>query len=136
MKTHLKRFAVLGAATLAFAAVSRAPEVTLTSSRTRCTRPSPAASPRYHRRDIAGEWAKKKGVKSTGSPAHRADPRSSFPRAVAARDLDRPGFVINKFETPKISTLLEPLDDGRRSADRDFAGIPANLLVATRYKAC
>ena len=40
-------------------------------------------------------------------------------------------FVINKFSTPKISSLLEPLDAWQQKAPiEDFDQIPPNLLGA------
>ena len=86
--------------------------------------------------DIAGEWAKKKGVKLNWITGNIEPIHDRLFRELSLRETSIDlAFVINKFETPKISTLLEPLDEWQKKAPiEDFAGIPANLLVATRYR--
>lgn len=85
--------------------------------------------------DIAGEWAKRNNVKLnwiTGNidPIHDRLFRE-LSLNEASIDL---AFVINKFQTPRISTLLEPLDPMLTNAPVEiFADIPANLLAAVSY---
>ena len=139
MNTSLKRLALLGsAAALALAAgLARAQEVTLTilSHKVHET-VSRGLTPGTVGGDIAGEWAKKKGVKLNWITGNIEPIHDRLFRELSLRETSIDlAFVINKFETPKISTLLEPLDDWQKKAPiEDFAGIPANLLVATRYK--
>jgi len=138
MKTSLKRFALLGTAALVFAAgLARAQEVTLTilSHKVHET-VSRGLTPGTTGGDIAGEWAKKKGVKLNWITGNIEPIHDRLFRELSLRETSIDlAFVINKFETPKISTLLEPLDDWqKKSPIEDFAGIPSNLLVATRYK--
>ena len=139
MNTRLKRLALLGsAAALALAAgLARAQEVTLTilSHKVHET-VSRGLTPGTVGGDIAGEWAKKKGVKLNWITGNIEPIHDRLFRELSLRETSIDlAFVINKFETPKISTLLEPLDEWQKKAPiEDFAGIPANLLVATRYK--
>ena len=141
MNTNLKRRALLGsAAALALplgAGLARAQEPTLTilSHKVHET-VSRGLTPGTTGGDIAGEWAKKKGVKLNWITGNIEPIHDRLFRELSLRETSIDlAFVINKFETPKISTLLEPLDEWQKKAPiEDFAGIPANLLVATRYK--
>ena len=141
MNANLKRRALLGsAAALALplgAGLARAQEPTLTilSHKVHET-VSRGLTPGTTGGDIAGEWAKKKGVKLNWITGNIEPIHDRLFRELSLRETSIDlAFVINKFETPKISTLLEPLDEWQKKAPiEDFAGIPANLLVATRYK--
>ena len=139
MNTNLKRRALLGtAAALALGpGLARAQEATLTilSHKVHET-VSRGLTPGTVGGDIAGEWAKKKGVKLNWITGNIEPIHDRLFRELSLRETSIDlAFVINKFETPKISTLLEPLDDWQKKAPiEDFAGIPSNLLVATRYK--
>jgi multiple sugar transport system substrate-binding protein len=138
MRTTLKRMALVGSAVLAFSAgLARAEEVTLTilSHKVHET-VSRGLTPGTTGGDIAGEWAKRKGVKLNWITANIEPMHDRLFRELSLRETSIDlAFVINKFETPKISALLEPLDDWQKKAPiEDFAGIPSNLLVATRYK--
>ncbi len=85
--------------------------------------------------DIAGEWAARNNVKLnwiTGNidPIHD---RLFRELTLNETSIDL-AFVINKFQTPRISTLLEPLDPLLAEAPVEiFADIPANLLTAVSY---
>jgi multiple sugar transport system substrate-binding protein len=85
--------------------------------------------------DIAGEWAKRKGVKLNWITANIEPMHDRLFRELSLRETSIDlAFVINKFSTPKISGLLEPLDPWMKKAPIEaFDGIPANLLVAVRY---
>ncbi|MCE9659727.1 MAG: extracellular solute-binding protein [Burkholderiales bacterium] len=139
MNTNLKRRALLGtAAALALGpGLARAQEATLTilSHKVHET-VSRGLTPGTVGGDIAGEWAKKKGVKLNWITGNIEPIHDRLFRELSLRETSIDlAFVINKFETPKISTLLEPLDDWQKKAPiEDFAGIPSNLLVATRYQ--
>ena len=138
MNTGLKRFALLGTAALALAAgLAHAQEVTLTilSHKVHET-VSRGLTPGTTGGDIAGEWAKRKGVKLNWITGNIEPIHDRLFRELSLRETSIDlAFVINKFQTPKISTLLEPLDEWQKKAPiDDFAGIPSNLLVATRYK--
>ena len=138
MKTSLKRIALLGTAAFAFACgLARAQEVTLTilSHKVHET-VSRGLTPGTTGGDIAGEWAKRKGVKLNWITANIEPMHDRLFRELSLRETSIDlAFVINKFQTPKISTLLEPLDDWQKKTPiEDFSGVPANLLVATRYK--
>lgn len=86
--------------------------------------------------DIAGEWAKRKGVKLNWIPANIEPMHDRLFRELSLRETSIDlAFVINKFQTPKISKLLEPLDPWLQKAPiEDFSGIPANLLDAMRFE--
>ena len=141
MNSNLKRRALLGtAAVLALAlgpGLARAQEVTLTilSHKVHET-VSRGLTPGTTGGDIAGEWAKRKGVKLNWITGNIEPIHDRLFRELSLRETSIDlAFVINKFQTPKISTLLEPLDEWQKKAPiEDFAGIPSNLLVATRYK--
>jgi multiple sugar transport system substrate-binding protein len=139
VNTNLKRRALLGtAAALALGpGLVRAQEVTLTilSHKVHET-VSRGLTPGTVGGDIAGEWAKKKGVKLNWITGNIEPIHDRLFRELSLRETSIDlAFVINKFETPKISTLLEPLDDWQKKAPiEDFAGIPANLLVAFARK--
>ncbi len=85
---------------------------------------------------IAGEWAKRKGVKLNWITANIEPMHDrAFPRAVAARDADRRCFRHQQVLDPEDqlaarsrSTRGSPR---RRSMHSD--GIPSNLLVAVKY---
>jgi multiple sugar transport system substrate-binding protein len=85
--------------------------------------------------DIAGEWAKRKGVKLNWITANIEPMHDRLFRELSLRETSIDvAFVINKFSTPKISSLLEPLDPWLAKAPIDaFDGIPSNLLVAVKY---
>lgn len=85
--------------------------------------------------DIAGEWAKRKGVKLNWITANIEPMHDRLFRELSLRETSIDlAFVINKFQTPKISVLLEPLDPWLAKAPiEDFSGIPANLTNAMRF---
>lgn len=85
--------------------------------------------------DIAGEWAKRKGVKLNWITANIEPMHDRLFRELSLRETSIDlAFVINKFSTPKISALLEPLDPWQQKAPIDgFDQIPPNLLGAVRY---
>ncbi|MBM0205425.1 extracellular solute-binding protein [Micromonospora sp. STR1s_5] len=85
--------------------------------------------------DIAGEWAKRKGVKLNWITANIEPMHDRLFRELSLRETSIDlAFVINKFSTPKISRLLEPLDDWQKKAPIEaFDKIPSNLLVAVKY---
>src|SRR5690606_6929154 len=62
--------------------------------------------------DVAGEWAKEKNVQLNWTTANIAPMHDKLFRELALRETPTDvAFVINKFTVPKISALLEPLDD-------------------------
>ena len=69
--------------------------------------------------DIAGEWAKRKGVKLNWITANIEPMHDRLFRELSLREtaIDL-AFVINKFSTPKIATLLEPLDPWMKKSPR------------------
>ena len=139
MNTNLKRRALLGsAAALALGpGIVRAQEATLTIiSHKVHENVARGLTPGTTGGDIAGEWAKRKGVKLNWITANIEPMHDRLFRELSLRETSIDlAFVINKFSTPKISSLLEPLDAWQQKAPiEDFAGIPANLLVAVRYK--
>lgn len=81
--------------------------------------------------DVAGEWAKEKGVKLNWTTANIAPMHDKLFRELSLRETSVDlAFVINKFTVPKISTLLEPLDAWQEKAPiEDFDGIPANFVA-------
>lgn len=85
--------------------------------------------------DIAGEWAKRKGVKLNWISANIEPMHDRLFRELSLRETSIDlAFVINKFATPRVSVLLEPLDDWQKRAPIEaFDGIPKNLLDAVRY---
>ena len=86
--------------------------------------------------DIAGEWAKRKGVKLNWITANIEPMHDRLFRELSLRETSIDlAFVINKFQSPKISTMLEPLDPWLQKAPiEDFDGIPANLTNAMRFQ--
>lgn len=86
--------------------------------------------------DVAGEWAKRKGVKLNWITANIEPMHDRLFRELSLRETSIDvAFVINKFQTPKISAMLEPLDPWLGKAPiEDFAGIPDNLTAAMRYQ--
>lgn len=80
--------------------------------------------------DVAGEWAKDKGVQLNWLTANIAPMHDKLFRELALRETPTDlAFVINKFVVPKVNTLLEPLDGWQKKAPiEDFSGIPANLI--------
>jgi multiple sugar transport system substrate-binding protein len=86
--------------------------------------------------DIAGEWAKRKGVKLNWITANIEPMHDRLFRELSLRETSIDlAFVINKFQTPRISALLEPLDPWQqKSPIEDFGGIPSNLLNAMRFQ--
>ncbi len=80
--------------------------------------------------DVAGEWAKEKNVQLNWTTANIAPMHDKLFRELALRETPTDvAFVINKFTVPKISALLEPLDDWqKKSPIEDFDGIPANFI--------
>lgn len=131
------RRAVLGTAAIALAPTVRAQEATLTviSHKVHET-VSRGQTPGTTGGDIAGEWAKKNNVKLNWITANIEPMHDRLFRELSLRETSIDlAFVINKFQTPRISQLLEPLDPWQQKAPiEDFAGIPSNLLVATRYQ--
>jgi multiple sugar transport system substrate-binding protein len=85
--------------------------------------------------DIAGEWAKRNNVKLNWITANIEPMHDRLFRELSLRETSIDlAFVINKFSTPKISTLLEPLDAWQKKAPIEgFDAIPSNLLVAVKY---
>ncbi|MBS0220588.1 MAG: extracellular solute-binding protein [Proteobacteria bacterium] len=85
--------------------------------------------------DIAGEWAKRNNVKLVWitadiDPMHDRLLRELTLRSTAI-DL---AFVINKYATPRMSRLLEPLAPwNQKEPIEDFKGIPPNLIASTTY---
>lgn len=86
--------------------------------------------------DIAGDWAKRKGVKLNWITANIEPMHDRLFRELSLRETSVDvAFVINKFQTPKISQLLEPLDPWQKKAPiEDFSGISANLVNAMRFQ--
>lgn len=85
--------------------------------------------------DIAGEWAARNGVKLAWITADIDPMHDRLQRELALRgtSIDL-AFIINKYATPRLSRLLEPLDDwNRREPIEDFKGIPANLIASLTY---
>ncbi|MCD6672319.1 MAG: ABC transporter substrate-binding protein [Burkholderiaceae bacterium] len=85
--------------------------------------------------DVAGEWAARNGVKLNWVTANIEPMHDRLFRELSLRETSVDlAFVINKFQVPKISKLLEPLDARQAEAPiEDLGGIPANLLEADRY---
>lgn len=85
--------------------------------------------------DIAGEWATRHNVKLNWISGN-IDPihdRLFRELSLNQSSVDL-AFVINKFQTPRISSLLEPLGPHLESAPVEiFADIPQNLLAAVSY---
>src|SRR3546814_2738478 len=81
--------------------------------------------------DVAGEWAKEKGVKLNWTTANIAPMHDKLFRELSLRETSVDlAFVINKFTVPKISSLLEPLDAWQKKAPiENFDGIPANFVA-------
>ncbi len=132
----LKRFAVAFAAASLLGSAAMAQEVTLTVlSHKVHENVSRGLVPGTTGGDIAGEWAKKKGVKLNWISANIEPMHDRLFRELSLRETSIDlAFVINKFATPKVSVLLEPLDDWQKKAPIEaFDGIPANLLNAMRY---
>ncbi|MGH8845183.1 MAG: ABC transporter substrate-binding protein [Advenella sp.] len=86
--------------------------------------------------DVAGAWAKKNGVKLNWTTANIEPMHDKLFRELSLRQTSVDlAFVINKFTVPKISTLLEPLDEWQKKAPiEQFEGIPANLLAGVNAK--
>jgi multiple sugar transport system substrate-binding protein len=84
--------------------------------------------------DIAGEWARRKGVKLNWVTANIEPMHDRLFRELSLRETSIDvAFVINKFTVPKVSRLLEPLDPWQaKSPIEGFDGIPANLLAGVR----
>jgi len=85
--------------------------------------------------DIAGEWAKRKNVKINWVTANIEPMHDRLFRELSLRETSVDvAFVINKFTTPKVARLLEPLDAWQaRSPIEALDGIPASLLAGVRY---
>lgn len=85
--------------------------------------------------DVAGEWAARNGVKLNWVTANIEPMHDRLFRELSLRETSIDlAFVINKFQVPKISRLLEPLDARQAEAPiEDLGGIPVNLLEADRY---
>jgi len=85
--------------------------------------------------DIAGEWAARNNVKLVWITADIDPMHDRLLRELALRSTSIDlAFVINKYATPRMSRLLEPLNDWeRRALIEDFAGIPANLIASLTY---
>lgn len=85
--------------------------------------------------DVAGEWAKANGVELnwvTGNidPIHD---RLGRELSLAESSVDL-AFVINKFHTPKIAALLEPLDDRIKAEPIEILdSIPEPMKKALTY---
>jgi multiple sugar transport system substrate-binding protein len=136
----MKRFTAIGACALAMfvlAATARAQDVTLTilSHKVHET-VSRGLTPGTTGGDIAGEWAKQKGVKLNWITANIEPMHDRLFRELSLRETSIDvAFVINKFLVPKVSTLLEPLGPWQQRAPiEDFTGIPANLIAGDTYK--
>lgn len=85
--------------------------------------------------DVAGEWAKRNGVKLNWVTANIEPMHDRLFRELSLKETSIDlAFVINKFQVPKISKLLEPLDQWQAKAPiENLNGIPKNLLEADRY---
>jgi multiple sugar transport system substrate-binding protein len=84
--------------------------------------------------DIAGEWAARHGVRLNWITADIDPLHDRLQRELALRQTSIDlALIINKYATPRMSRLLEPLDEWqRREPIEAFDGIPANLLRALR----
>lgn len=81
--------------------------------------------------DIAGEWAKANGVELTWITADIDPLHDRLKRELALdHSVIDVAFVINKYATPRMSTLLAPLNGYLQSAPIEaFDGIPAKLIT-------
>jgi multiple sugar transport system substrate-binding protein len=84
--------------------------------------------------DIAGEWAQRNGVRLNWITADIDPMHDRLQRELALRQTSIDvALIINKYATPRLSRLLEPLDDwNRREPIEAFEGIPRNLITAVR----
>lgn len=84
--------------------------------------------------DVAGEWAKRKGVKLNWITANIEPMHDRLFRELSLRESSIDvAFVINKFSTPRIRTLLEPLDGWQeKNPSASLAAIPAAFFQAVR----
>lgn len=84
--------------------------------------------------DIAGEWAQRNGVRLNWITADIDPLHDRLQRELALRQTSIDlALVVNKYATPRMSRLLEPLDDwNRRDPIEAFDGIPRNLVTAVR----
>lgn len=85
--------------------------------------------------DIAGEWAARNNVKLNWITADIDPMHDRLLRELSLRQTSIDlVLIINKYATPKMSRLLEPLDAWNEKAPiEDFAGIPPNLRAALTY---
>ncbi|MCA0451337.1 MAG: extracellular solute-binding protein [Proteobacteria bacterium] len=84
--------------------------------------------------DIAGEWAAQNGVKLNWITADIDPIHDRLQRELALRQSSIDvALIINKYATPRLSRLLEPLDPWQQRAGiAEFGGIPSKLLDAVR----
>jgi multiple sugar transport system substrate-binding protein len=136
----MKRITVAGACVIALFLVASAPraeDVTLTIlSHKVHENVSRGMTPGTTGGDVAGEWAKKKGVKLNWITANIEPMHDRLFRELSLRETSIDvAFVINKFLVPKVSKLLEPLGPWEaREPIEDFTGIPANLIAGDTYQ--
>lgn len=84
--------------------------------------------------DIAGEWAGRHNVKLNWVSADIDPMHDRLMREMSLRETSIDlALVINKYATPRLSALVEPLDPWlAREPIEDMAGIPANLISGLR----
>lgn len=85
--------------------------------------------------DIAGEWAARNGVKLVWITADIDPMHDRLLRELTLRNTSIDlAFIINKYATPKMSRLLEPLAPwNQKEPIDDFKGIPPNLIASMTY---
>lgn len=138
-RSHVLRIAataLLAATGLAAVAQEKKPEVTLT-----------ILSHKVHENvarglvqgttggDIAGEWAARNNVKLNWVTADIDPLHDRLQRELSLRNTSIDlALIINKYATPRMSRLLEPLGPwAQKSPIEDYAGIPPNLLASLNY---
>lgn len=128
----MMRFKMIGAllaATVSFGAFAQDASITVLSHKVH-ENVSRGLVPGTTGGDVAGEWAKEKGVQLNWTTANIAPMHDKLFRELSLRETPTDlAFVINKFVVPKISTLLEPLDEWQKKAPiENFDGIPKNFV--------
>lgn len=85
--------------------------------------------------DIAGEWAARNNVKLNWITADIDPMHDRLQRELTLRETSIDlALIINKYATPRMSRLLEPLDPwNKKEPIENFSGIPANLITSLTY---
>ena len=86
--------------------------------------------------DVAGEWAKKNSVEFNWVTGNIGPIHDRLGRELSLNESSVDlAFVINKFHTPRIAALLEPLDDRIKAEPIEIlASIPESMKKAVTYK--